>query len=408
MHPEDRFFTAAEVDATVSAEIPNERLYPNLYATVTRCMLHGNCSHYATSKTGTVPPCWDSDKDTCSKGFPKDFCDHTVFEPDFGYPKYRRRRPATAPEDDSKQNCWVVPYSPYLSAKYDAHINVEICANVKACKYIFKYVHKGSDRASLQIVPEDQQGAGAAEADPVDEIQEYRDARWVGSAEACWRIFGFKLHDQNPPVERLTIHLPNRQGVEFDADDDIADVLSEQEGRQTKLTVFFELNQQRHDRGDVEDLLYPNVSDDWVWNRRGKWTVRKRDRGTIARMYYINPNAGELFYLRYLLLNVPSPKSFEDLRTVNGDILSTYHGACVARGLLQNDAEWDQTLEEAGAWQGGRCLRSLFVMILLNCDPSDPLDLWNKHRARYVGHLFFDIAIRMWLNKLRGGKNTAL
>ena len=35
------------------------------------------------------------------------------------------------------QNCWVVPYSPYLLARYDAHINVEICANVKACKYIF-------------------------------------------------------------------------------------------------------------------------------------------------------------------------------------------------------------------------------------------------------------------------------
>ena len=52
------------------------------------------------------------------------------------------------------QNCWVVPYSPYLLAKYDAHINVEICANVKACKYIFKYVHKGGDRASLWIEQE--------------------------------------------------------------------------------------------------------------------------------------------------------------------------------------------------------------------------------------------------------------
>ena len=208
LHPEDRFLSAAEVDATVSAEIPDQALHPNLYATVTRCMLHGNCSQYATSRTGTVPPCWDSDKNECSKRFPKDFYDHTVFEPDFGYPKYRRRRPAGVSEDESKQNCWVVPYNPYLSAKYDAHINVEVCASVKACKYIFKYVHKGADRASLRI-----QQADGQEDEQIDEVAEYRDARWVGSAEACWRIFGFKLHDHNPPLERLSIHLPNQQAV---------------------------------------------------------------------------------------------------------------------------------------------------------------------------------------------------
>ena len=65
-------------------------------------MLHRNYSHYATTKTGTVPLCWDSDKDQYNKQFPKDFCDKTIFEPDFGYPKYRRRRPARILEDDSK------------------------------------------------------------------------------------------------------------------------------------------------------------------------------------------------------------------------------------------------------------------------------------------------------------------
>ena len=65
---------------------------------------------------------------------------------------------------------------------------------------------------------------------------------------------------------------------------------------------------------------------------------------------------------------------FEDLRTVDGNVISTYHGACTARGLLHTDAEWDQTLEEAGAWQVRRCLRSLYVMILLACGLSNPLD----------------------------------
>ena len=49
---------------------------------------------------------------------------------------------------------------------------MEICANVKACKYIFKYVHKSSDRASLWIEQE-HGNVGVPDSvipDPVDEI----------------------------------------------------------------------------------------------------------------------------------------------------------------------------------------------------------------------------------------------
>lgn len=381
--PEDRFKSIAEVDAAVSAEIPDQALYPNLYETVTRCMLHGNCSVYATTKTGTVPPCWDSDKDQCSKQFPKDFCDETVFEPDFGYPKYRRRRPAGVPEDDSKQNNWVVPHNPYLTAKYDAHINVEICANVKACKYIFKYVHKGSDRASLRI-----QRDNGVDEEQVDEVEEYRDARWIGSAEACWRIFGFDMHGHKPSVERLQLHLPNQQGVQFDDDDDLSLILGEEAERQTMLTAFFQLNQQRQVEGQVGDLLYTDLLTDYVWRKDlkpKKWHPRQRTTGKIGRIYYINPTAGELFYLRYLLLHVPNPTSFEDLRTVNGNLEPTFHAACMARGLLLHDSAPDDTLRECSAWDGGRPLRGVFVCLLLLNNVENPLNLWNKHKTRYVG-----------------------
>ena len=370
-------------------------------------MVHQSCSQYATSKTGPIPVCWDSDKGECSKRFPKELCDHTVFEPDFGYPKYRRRRPAAASEEDPNQNCWVVPYNPYLSAKYDAHINVEICANVKACKYIFKYVHKGSDRASLRIERENGANGEPAGQDQVDEVQEYRDARWVGSAEACWRIFGFQLHEHSPPIYRLDVHLPNQQSIQFDDDDNLQEVLDGQSPCATTLTAFFSLNQQRRQQGVVEDLFYTDLPRQHVWHRtKGQacWKTRQRDKGTIGRMYYINPSAGDLFYLRYLLLHVPSPISFEDLRTVNGNLLPSNHAACVARGLLHNDAEWDEALEEGGRFQGGGCLRRLFVMILLNCEPNDPSDLWNKHKSRYVG-CFFWLAEALQIAK---GKFTAL
>ena len=40
-------------------------------------------------------------------------------------------------------NQWIVPYNPYLSTKYNAHVNVEICNAITAVKYLYKYVYKG-------------------------------------------------------------------------------------------------------------------------------------------------------------------------------------------------------------------------------------------------------------------------
>ena len=31
-------------------------------------------------------------------------------------------------------NQWVVPYNPYLSLRYDAHINVEYCSSIKTVR----------------------------------------------------------------------------------------------------------------------------------------------------------------------------------------------------------------------------------------------------------------------------------
>ena len=77
-----------------------------------------------------------------------------------------------------------MPYNAYLLQKYDAHINVEVCASVKSVKYLFKYVFKGHDRATVHVTdagtPNPQTGAieGAAAAN-IDEIGDFIDARYV-------------------------------------------------------------------------------------------------------------------------------------------------------------------------------------------------------------------------------------
>jgi len=43
----------------------------------------------------------------------------------------------------------VVPYNKDLCVKYDAHINVECVAERSVVKYLYNYVHKGHDRATI-------------------------------------------------------------------------------------------------------------------------------------------------------------------------------------------------------------------------------------------------------------------
>ena len=178
--------------------------------------------------------------------------------------------------------------------------------------------------------------------------------------------------------------------VQFDNNVDLSDVLDSAGDRQTTLAAFFQLNQtcQEQAQGQAEDLFYTDLPQQYVWKKNPQgilgWNPRQRSQGTIARMFYINPNVSKLFYLQYLLLNVPSPMSFEAVLTVNGTLLPTFHGAYTAQGLLHNDSKWDQALGEAGSWQGGACLWSLFTTILLNCDPASPLNLWNNYKSRYV------------------------
>jgi hypothetical protein len=51
-------------------------------------------------------------------------------------------------------NRWVVPYNPYLTMRYQCHINVEVYSSITAVKYLYKYVYKGHDRALAVVQPE--------------------------------------------------------------------------------------------------------------------------------------------------------------------------------------------------------------------------------------------------------------
>jgi len=65
----------------------------------------------------------------------------------------------------------------------------------------------------------------------------------------------------------------------------------------------------------------------------------------MGRMYFVQPLEGKHYYLRVLLTHVAGATCFEDLKTTHMPITvvhPTFKVACLAHGLLQDDAEWDQ------------------------------------------------------------------
>ncbi|OBZ81124.1 hypothetical protein A0J61_10826 [Choanephora cucurbitarum] len=98
----------------------------------------------------------------------------------------------------------VVPYNPFLTKKYKAHINVELCGTVGAIKCINKYVYKGPDRTTVHLKNEN------------DEIERYLTSRYIGPTEAVWCLFEYAMHEEDPSVTSLANHLENEQSVYFD------------------------------------------------------------------------------------------------------------------------------------------------------------------------------------------------
>ncbi|XP_065640566.1 uncharacterized protein LOC136073125 isoform X1 [Hydra vulgaris] len=116
----DKLETAEDIDSLISAEIPDPAVNPELFEIIKSCMIHGPCGILNPNS-----PCMKDGK--CTKKFPKEFNPHTVaiFN---GYPRYRRVDNGRIVNIKGNQvdNRWVVPYNPWLSKKYQAHINVEV------------------------------------------------------------------------------------------------------------------------------------------------------------------------------------------------------------------------------------------------------------------------------------------
>ena len=205
-------------------------------------------------------------------------------------------------------------------------------------------------------------------------------------------MFNFNIHEHAPAVEALAIHLDGEAVLVFDPEqppqrNEGGDVDDEEQDnfqinqpviqlKDTTLMGFFKLCERDP---TARDILYADVPKYYRWVKNA-WTPRKTKEQALGRVYPVSPREEELFCLRLLLFTKKGPTSFEALKTFEGVICPTFKEAARRYGLLEDDRQYDNALEEAKMSDTAFKIRQLFVTIVTACNPLDPLRLWTNFK----------------------------
>ncbi|CAH1434180.1 unnamed protein product [Lactuca virosa] len=186
----------------IVTQLPSQENDPIAFEAVRSHMMHGPCG-----QLNTLSPCMHNG--SCSKGYPKEYCDETFIRRD-GWPCYKRSNDGSkvkvGNEDIMLDNRYVVPHNVDLLVKYGCHINVEYCNQGSLIKYLFSYINKGHDRATVVLEGPDRTRSFISMLHNENEIEEYINCRYISVSEACWKLLGFEIQYRSVAVERLPFH----------------------------------------------------------------------------------------------------------------------------------------------------------------------------------------------------------
>jgi hypothetical protein len=195
------------------------------------------------------------------------------------------------------------------------------------------------------------------------------------------RILQLKMHDQSHSIIRLAVHLPESQPVFF-VDGEELQALERASSKETTLTSWFKLN---YLDNSANQYKYIDIPYYYVFDKKySKGNKRKNNTKIISRMYTVSVSEGEQYYLRLLLLNIPGAKSFDDLKTVNNQLCTTFKEAATLRNLLSDDTEWANALRDATDYQMPYQLRQLFAFILIFGTASNAMILWDDFKEPLI------------------------
>uniref|UniRef100_A0A0K0EFM1 ATP-dependent DNA helicase n=1 Tax=Strongyloides stercoralis TaxID=6248 RepID=A0A0K0EFM1_STRER len=330
------------IDKIITAEIPGEKKDKQLYNLVIEHMLHNRCDELKEKAS-----CWDSCRNTCSKGYPKPFMNETIIDADTEEIFYKRN-------SNNKMNKYVVPYNVFLLKYFNSSINIRVVDNILGSSYIFKEMiankNSASKRINLEILLNNKKK---------DEISNYQKVRCINTTDALWRIYQYPLLGHTIDVEILYIHenilknftLPN---YTIEAEDDIVKyILKTSKIGKSKLIAYFDLmkeeKEKKYPNKEILNLTYEEVPKFFKWDplhprdqvevpryKRGGWVKRTRKQNKIGRIIVVPKKFKELYAMRCLLINRKGISSFDDLKTINGICYDTYEEAAYQFNLINN------------------------------------------------------------------------
>ena len=357
----------------IQAKMPSED-DSEYYACVERHMVHV-CSN-------AVNGCLDKDGN-CKRGYKRREVMECTTLDENGYPIYRR---------PNRADLKVVPHNREILLDWDGHINVEYAGTSYTVLYLYKYLFKGNKKvkATFQELNESQK---------LDEFFMYLRGRYICSMESTWKFFHFQTYPATKPsVSKITVKLPSHvdnlltDGMTCDMGIYFARPLLFAEFKYTEFFKHFAYSRKLPARfrnsvmWDVFSITSANsvtfdfqnfcidisVTFPFLHGSGKRLYLFSRDPSkpkSIVRMNWIYPSAGEIFYLRILLFNMPAI-SFQDYRTVNGIEFKTFQLAAVARNLVDDDREAYLAFQNVILMSTPAELRSLLVLLTTEGYPT--------------------------------------
>lgn len=358
------------------------------------------CDWYNDSMDCDPPKCWKNGK--CSKGFPKEYSEETILRED-GYPLYKRLHKNNGGNiyiDDKSgshyDDAWVVPYNPYMLYKYNCHLNMECTASIKAVKYVNKYINKGIDMSTINVMLNEDERE-LRDKFQFNEPMKYIRGRYVTSHSGLWRLFAWPLHEAYPSVVNIGVHLDGAQPVIYPIHAKSTRIFKEWEKqRRTPLTEYFQTVRNEYEKPlskkklngglPATELRFDEMPQYYEWKRETKrWIRRTNKTKCITRVYKVSLQDKEKFYMRRLLLHKKGVKNYADLRTVDNIKQTTFEKACVKLGIANNDTEYFDCMAESALHSSARALRDLFILILRDklLSNESVLKMWELYRKDF-------------------------
>jgi len=281
---------------------------------------------------------------------------------------------------------------------WNGHINVAFCGKSYVVLYLYKYLFKGNKKIKIAFDNTD-------DLHDKDEINHYLRGRLICSMDAMWRCFGYQTYPAtHPSITLIKVKLPDHLNA-ITVDGKMCDLEIYFRRpyclKDLKYTEFFDLydygynypkkylNMNGVNKNDIE-LIYNNVfniSDkclDILKSSKSKnLYIYKRinsDR-SITRMSMVYVYMGEIYYLRLLLLNVPT-FGYDELLYYDNIKFTSFQLAAMARNLVLNEKLGYDCFKEAAQFSTAFERRNLFVLLTLQGYPT--IKIYEDEELRFL------------------------